>query len=553
VNTAERASYGSTWYAATMVPAPERSRLTFDLDVDVCVVGAGLAGLTTARELARRGWSVALLEARRIAWNASGRNDGFVLPGFAESMGKIVSRVGLDHAKALWALSEMGLRYVRTAIADARMPGVAPIAGWLKVSKVDNGDEVLAEVQLYGQEFGAEVEGWPTERVREVLKSQHYFHAMHLPRAFHIHPLNYALGLADAAQAAGVRIFEDTQALTIDPAGVRKRVTTPAGRVRANQVVLTCNVHLGSLLPRIAGTLVPIWTYVIATKPLGPRLAEAVAYRGAVTDTDLADNHYRIVDGDRLLWSGRSTTWEADPRRFAKSLQADIAKVYPQLGEIEVEHAWSGVLGSPLHRMPQIGELSPGLWLASGFGGHGLNTTAMAGNIIAQAIAEGDDTWRLFAPFELVWAGGKLGRAAMQVYYWWFSARTRWAARQAREHEEEFRRAEARAAMRAGEEQSQIEAKLGAVVPAEQLPQEPALAQLPVDPLIAGEPVPNLQHGDDQAAGSAVASEDRTRGARAEAAQYRSGQPDTGAPSLPDVSLAEDDHRHDRGGDGRLR
>jgi gamma-glutamylputrescine oxidase len=553
VNTAERASYGSTWYAATMVPAPERSRLTFDLDVDVCVVGAGLAGLTTARELARRGWSVALLEARRIAWNASGRNDGFVLPGFAESMGKIVSRVGLDHAKALWALSEMGLRYVRTAIADARMPGVAPIAGWLKVSKVDNGDEVLAEVQLYGQEFGAEVEGWPTERVREVLKSQHYFHAMHLPRAFHIHPLNYALGLADAAQAAGVRIFEDTQALTIDPAGVRKRVTTPAGRVRASQVVLTCNVHLGSLLPRIAGTLVPIWTYVIATKPLGLRLAEAVAYRGAVTDTDLADNHYRIVDGDRLLWSGRSTTWEADPRRFAKRLQADIAKVYPQLGEIEVEHAWSGVLGSPLHRMPQIGELSPGLWLASGFGGHGLNTTAMAGNIIAQAIAEGDDTWRLFAPFELVWAGGKLGRAAMQVYYWWFSARTRWAARQAREHEEEFRRAEARAAMRAGEEQSQIEAKLGAVVPAEQLPQEPALAQLPVDPLIAGEPVPNLQHGDDQAAGSAVASEDRTRGARAEAAQYRSGQPDTGAPSLPDVSLAEDDHRHDRGGDGRLR
>jgi glycine/D-amino acid oxidase-like deaminating enzyme len=493
VNTAERAPYGSTWYAATMVPAPERGRLTFDLDVDVCVVGAGLAGLTTARELARRGWSVALLESRRIAWNASGRNDGFVLPGFAEAMDKIVSRVGLNHAKALWALSEMGLKYVRTAIADARMPGVAPIAGWLKVSKVDNGDEVLADVQLYGQELGAEVEGWPTERVREVLKSDHYFHAMHLPRAFHIHPLNYALGLAEAAQAAGVRIFEDTQALAIDPAGVRKRVTTPSGRVRASQVVLACNVHLGSLLPRIAGTLVPIWTYVITTKPLGSRLAEAVAYRGAVTDTDLADNHYRIVDGDRLLWSGRSTTWEADPRRFAKKLKADIANVYPQLGETEIEHAWSGVLGSPLHRMPQIGELSPGLWLASGFGGHGLNTTAMAGNIIAQAISDGDDTWRLFAPFELVWAGGKPGRAAMQVYYWWFSARERWAARQAREREEEFRRAAELAALRAGEEQAHIEAKLGAVVPPEQLPQEPALAQLPVDPVIAGAAVPRLR------------------------------------------------------------
>ncbi len=249
MNSAEQGSYGSTWYAATMVPAPERGRLTFDLDVDVCVVGGGLAGLTTAYELARRGWSVALLEGRRIAWNASGRNDGFVLPGFAESMDTIVSRVGMDHAKALWALSEMGLKYVRSAIADARMPGVAPIAGWLKVSKVDNGDEVLADVQLLGQDLGAEVEGWPTERVRDVLKSKHYFHAMHLPRAFHIHPLNYALGLAEAAHAAGVRIFEDTRALTIDPAGVRKRVTTTSGRVRASQIVLAGNIHLGSLLP----------------------------------------------------------------------------------------------------------------------------------------------------------------------------------------------------------------------------------------------------------------------------------------------------------------
>src|SRR5437764_3058317 len=157
MNASERASYAPSWYTATMVPAPERGPLTFDLDVDVCVIGAGLAGLTTAREIARRGWSVAVLETRRIAWNASGRNDGFVLPGFAESMDRIVSRVGLDHAKALWALSEMGLKYVRSEIADERMPGVAPIAGWLKVSKVDNGDEVLADVQLYGQDLGAEV------------------------------------------------------------------------------------------------------------------------------------------------------------------------------------------------------------------------------------------------------------------------------------------------------------------------------------------------------------------------------------------------------------
>jgi glycine/D-amino acid oxidase-like deaminating enzyme len=398
-------------------------------------------------------------------------------------MQRIVSRVGLDHAKALWALSEMGLDYVRTAIAEARMGGVAPIPGWLKVSKVDNGDEVLAQVQLYGG-LGAEIEGWPTDRVRALLRSDHYFHAMHLPRAFHIHPLNYALGLAEAAEAAGARIFEGSPALSIDVEGVRKRVITPAARVRAGTIVLACNVQLGALMPRIAGTLMPIWSYVAVTQTLGLRLNEAIRYRGAVTDTDLANNHYRVVGGDRLLWSGHSTTWEGDARRVARRLQADIAEVYPQLGEVAIEHVWSGALGNALHRMPQIGELSTGVWLASGFGGHGLNTTAMAGIVLARAIIEGDDSWRLFAPFELVWAGGRLGRAAMQVYYWWFHGRERFEARQARAREQEFRRARELAARRAGEEgEAGVDARIGAVVPHEKLPEEPELADLPADPL----------------------------------------------------------------------
>ena len=459
-----------------------RGPLTFDLDVDVCVIGGGLAGLTTAREIARRGWSVVVLEAQRLAWNASGRNDGFVLPGFAEAMERIVSRVGLDHAKALWALSEMGLTYVRTAIAEARMPGVAPVAGWLKVSKIDDPGGMLADVELYRDKLGAEVEGWPIERVRDVLRTDHYFHGLHWPRAFHIHPLNYALGLAQAAEAAGARIFEATPALSIDTEGVRKRVATPSARVRAGHIVLACNVHLGTLVPRIVGTLIPVWAYVAVTAPLGARLGETIVYRGAVSDTDLANSHYRVVDGDRLLWSGRATTFERDPRAFVGAFKSDIAAVYPQLGEIALDHVWSGVLGNPLHRMPQIGELSAGLWLASGFGGHGLNTTAMAGVLLAQAIVEGDDSWRLFAPFELVWAGGRLGRAAMQAYYWWFTWRERMAGRQARAREQEYRRAQQLAELRAGEEPAHLEARIGAVVPKGQLPEEPTLAELPVDP-----------------------------------------------------------------------
>jgi hypothetical protein len=182
--------------------------------------------------------------------------------------------------------------------------------------------------------------------------------------------------------------------------------------------VLCGNIGLKSLMPRLAATMVPLTTYVITTAPLGNRLAEAVRYRGGVSDSDAADNHYRIVGGDRLMLSGRATTWARNPRRYLRALKADIKHTYPQLGDVEIDYAWAGTLGITVHRMPQIGEVGPGVWLASGFGGHGLNTTAMGGNLIARAIVDGDQTWRQFTPFELVWAGGVIGRAAGQIRVW---------------------------------------------------------------------------------------------------------------------------------------
>jgi gamma-glutamylputrescine oxidase len=187
--------------------------------------------------------------------------------------------------------------------------------------------------------------------------------------------------------------------------------------VRANHIVLCGSLGTAGLIPEISATLIPLTTYVIATAPLGARIGDAVAYGGSVSDSELADNHYRRVDGDRLLWSGRLTTQERDPRQYAAALVADIKKIYPQLGDVVSEYAWSGTLGHTIHGMPQIGQLSPGLWLASGFGGHGLNTTALAGLLIARAMVDGDQAWKRFSAFELVWAGGILGRATAQVYY----------------------------------------------------------------------------------------------------------------------------------------
>jgi gamma-glutamylputrescine oxidase len=472
MNDADIKAYGHSWYVATLVDEPRRPRLAVDLDVDVCVIGGGLAGLTAAREIARSGWSVVVLDAGRIASGASGRNTGFVLPGFAADADQIVGRVGFDRAKSLWALSQAGLDYVRSTIQSDGMAGIDSEEGWLYVSTIDNGDEIVRYVRLLN-DLGCEIEGWPTDRVRAVLHSERYFHAINYLKAVTINPLNYALCLAAAAEHDGVRIFENTPALSIDPQGVRKRIVTPAAKLRANHVVLAGNVQIGGLMPRIAATLLPITTYIITTAPLGSQLGEVIGYRGAVTDTDRADNHYRIVGGDRLMLSGRTTTWARNPRRYVRTLTADIKRTYPQLRDINVDYSWCGTLGNTVHRMPQIGELGPGVWLASGFGGHGLNTTAMAGNLIARAIVSGDQAWREFTPFELVWAGGFLARAGVQVRNWITRYTDRIEQRRAKARELAHIRAREAEKVRQAEEA----ARLAAIAEAEEAEQRAAEAE----------------------------------------------------------------------------
>jgi glycine/D-amino acid oxidase-like deaminating enzyme len=328
----------------------------------------------------------------------------------------MVERVGLDRTKELWALSEQGVDHVRRTIEETGMPGVDPVPGWLYVSKTDETAALRADTERL-RWIGAQAEFWPKERVREVLPNERYFDAIHFPNAFHIHPLNYTLGLAAAAEAAGARIFEETPATEIDPAGVRKRIATPQGRLRADYVVLAGNVHLGALMPQVAETLMPVSTFVLVTEPI-PNLENLIRWRGAVSDGDRADNHYRIVDGNRLQWAGRMRVWKANPQRFARTLLRDIRRNFPALENVQAASVWRGTLARTVHRMPQIGELERGLWLASGFGSHGLNTTAMAGELIARGMVDADQTWRLFAPYELVWAGGRLGRTLVQTAYW---------------------------------------------------------------------------------------------------------------------------------------
>jgi glycine/D-amino acid oxidase-like deaminating enzyme len=390
---------------------PERLRLSFDLDVDIAVVGAGLAGLTVALEAARLGASVAVLEGRHVGWNASGHQLGTVMPGYGVPIGDLIARVGFEDARELWALSKQGAEYVRANASEELIPGIALSEGALEVSNVEAGDRLIARLQMLGGDFETEVEGWQVDRVRAELGTDRYFHGVYYPTAFQIDGRKYIQGLAALARRAGARIFEDTPVVGIDPSGIRKRIVTPSARLRASHIVLAGNIHLGAPLRRLSETLLPVWRYAAVTAPLGERLAETMTFRGSVTDSDGID-HFRIVDGDRLMWASPETTWAARPERFAPAIVRRIRTIFPRLGQVEISEVWGGVIGQTVHGMPQIGQLRRGLWVTSGFGRQGLNTSAIAGQLIARSILWGDERWRLFSPFELVWAGGATGRIA---------------------------------------------------------------------------------------------------------------------------------------------
>ncbi len=394
------------------VELPEREALTFNMDMDMCVIGGGLAGLTLALESAKKGASVVVIEGRRIGWNASGHNMGSVMPGYGVPVDDLIERVGFDDTRDLWALAQEGADYMRKTAEQ--IGDVDLTDGALEVSTVDAGEKLVRRLQMLGADFGTDVEGWQVERVREALKTPRYFHGIHYPKAFQVDGAKYLHGLARLAEAAGVRIFENTPAVSIDPAGIRKRVITPSARLRASNIVLAGNVHIGSPAMRLSGTLLPVWRYAGITEPLGERLAEVIAFKGSVADADGID-HFRVVDGDRLMWSSPETTWNAKPEKFAHAVERRIRTVFPALGDVAIKTMWSGVFGQTVHGMPQIGRLRPGLWVVSGFGRQGLNTASMGGDLISRSILWGDDRWKLFAPFELVWAGGHGGRVVGQV------------------------------------------------------------------------------------------------------------------------------------------
>ena len=423
-------AYPDTYYVRTLEDRRTRAALSGREEADVAIVGGGLAGLTTALELARAGTKVALLEAESVGFGASGRNGGLVSPAFAGGDEAIRARVGPEAARALHLLSIEGVERLRATIRDLSIDSAGLVPGLFSLRRFDRADDIKAHVAEFADVYGYELAYLDRAALAEHVTSPRYFHAIHDPNAFHIHPLNTARAIAAEVERLGGRIYEGTPATGAALAGPTKRVETATGRIEAPRVVIATGGYTGALVPRLRRAVLPIATYMMATEAAPDLIASAIRTRACMYDDRRAGDYYRLVEGGRrLLWGGRITTRAADPAGIARELRREMLTAYPQLAELRTELSWSGLMGYARHLMPQVGEMAPGVWHITAFGGHGLNTTAIAGKVVAEAILGESDRIAMFAPFGLDWAGGAAGLVAAQLTYWKLQAQDWWRER----------------------------------------------------------------------------------------------------------------------------
>lgn len=419
-----------TWYARTAIDRRTRPPLKGPAEADVILVGAGFAGLTTALQLARAGLKPLVLEAKSVGYGASGRNGGLVSPAFAGGDAAIRKRVGEDQARALHRLSIEGVERLRNTIRGLGIASAEPVPGLLSLRRFDQAQDLKDHVADFARTYGYEMTYLDRRALANHVTSPRYFHAIHDPNAFHIHPLNTLRALAAEVERLGGVIHDGSPVIAADVTAATKRVTTAKGRAEAPRIVFATGGYTGPLVPRLERAVLPIATYMMITEAAPELIADAIQTRACMYDDRRAGDYYRLVEGGaRLLWGGRITTRAADPLGIARELRREMLTAYPQLAALKTELGWSGLMGYARHLMPQLGQLAPDAWHITAFGGHGLNTTAIAGKVLAEAILGESDRINLFAPFGLDWAGGRVGLLAAQLTYWKLQAQDWWRER----------------------------------------------------------------------------------------------------------------------------
>ena len=387
-------AFPPSWYAATAherTPAPQ---LRGAARADVCVIGGGFTGLSAALHLAERGYSVALIEAHRVGFGASGRNGGQLGSGQRVEQTDLEKMVGEAEALKLWELAEEAKTLVKQLIATHNIncdlkPGIAHAT--FSTSETAHEHAYVEHLQSrYGYD---QITALSEEALSALCPSPAYKGGSLDMGAAHLHPLNYALGLARAAANAGVTFYENTHVHQIDE-GANPVVRCDTGHLTTTHVILAANGYLGGLNRRVAGRVMPINNFIAATEPLGEDASRVLTQDIAVADSKFVVNYFRLSSDNRLLFGGGESYGYKFPD-IDKTVRKPMRAIYPHLKDIRFDYTWGGTLAITMKRLPYLARLAPNILSASGYSGHGVGTATQAGKLMADAIAgeaEGFDT-----------------------------------------------------------------------------------------------------------------------------------------------------------------
>jgi gamma-glutamylputrescine oxidase len=390
--------YPISYYRATRNRDLSLTPLDGSRRADVCIVGGGYTGLSSALHLAERGYDVVLLEARKPGWGASGRNGGQLCSGQRKDQIELAGMAGEDTARRLWELAEAAKDLAKRLIAEHDIdcdlkPGIAHPN---HKPGYDRGSREYADY-LQRQYDYDQISFLERDAMAELVGSDSYYGGTLDMGAGHLHPLNFALGLADAAIAAGARLYQSTVVEGYRE-GSPNRIRTNRGNVDADHIVLACNGYLGKLEPRVARKIMPINNFVIATEPLGEDQLETINPRDvAIADSRFVVNYYRLSADRRLLFGGGENYRQNFPGDIANFVRKPMLQVYPQLADTRIDYAWGGTLAVTLNRMPHFGRLGKhGTYFAQGYSGQGVAMATLAGKLLADAIAGEAESFDLF-------------------------------------------------------------------------------------------------------------------------------------------------------------
>jgi len=392
------ASSGSPGLLGQSGARPHRETLRGEHRTDVVVLGGGIAGCSAALHLAKRGYRVALLEARTVGYGASGRSGGQTIFGLAAGQKALAAEVGRDHARRLFDLSIEALDVTQSLIREYAIdcdyhPNHVHVA--VKPRHLEELDEWARELH---EEYGyTSARLLNRDELRTHVRSERYLGGLIDSRSGHLHPLKFTQGVARAAETAGAHIFENSQVLRYED-GPEVTVHTAQGTVRCAHLVLCGNAYIGAVAPSLARRILGVGTYIIATEPLGEESARALLpSNAAIADINWILDYFRRSADHRLLFGGRVSYSAVQPPRLAESMAARMVRIFPTLADVKVEYAWGGYLDITMSRAPNFGRLAPNVYYMQGFSGHGMSLTGLAGKLVAEAVAGTAERFDVFA------------------------------------------------------------------------------------------------------------------------------------------------------------